>query len=129
MQNWLHIKLSHDILEYIPETFGEIILWSLKLLLAPEFNNSWDILLFLVYTHLRYWPQSVLEITIKVSTVTMCRIIAALPSKVQNSFKGVYVCDMDLGEMPQLSMVVVKLYFFSKGMGALSFSQCIHILW
>ena len=64
---------------------------------------------------------------IKLSTITICSFITAHPSSVQFSFKGLCVCDTDLGEMLQLSMLVVKLDFFSKEMNNLYFSQCINI--
>ena len=60
---------------------------------------------------------------IKLSKITICRVITALPSNVQSSFKGLCVCDTDLGEMLQLSVLVVKLDFFSKEMNNLYFQS------
>lgn len=111
-----------------------ILIWSLKLLLAPECNipleilNMWKFLFYLVYSYLRYWSLTVLEMTIKLSKITICSVITALPSNVQSSFKGLCVCDTDLGEMLQLSVLVVKLDFFSKEMNNILFKVHIHFL-
>ena len=90
---------------------GKMISWSLKLLLAPESNIPWDT----EYVEISALPSlqlSQILITdcfgndyIKLSKITICRVITALPSNVQSSFKGLCVCDTDLGEMLQLSVL------------------------
>lgn len=108
---------------------GKMTSWSLKLLLAPESNIPWDT----EYVEISALPSlqlSQILITdcfgndyIKLSKITICRVITALPSNVQSSFKGLCVCDTDLGEMLQLSVLVVKLDFFSKEMNNLYFQS------